>query len=273
MYDKNTLRVPTRQPARGVPLQVSWTPAIRAMKLSCKTPGTGPLLPGSPGGQPAWGGVCCEVRTLLASLILLTFILTLPAAAQQSPQLDKQAKRTEQPTGDATKLLREAAPLLQAGQLDAAEPLVRGALRAAPQNADAHNLLGVILDQRGKFSEAEHAYRTALRFNPGAISPLANLGVLLARTGRQEEAVSTFEAVLRAAPDHLQATINLGLLYAARRNYKQAAELLRRANERQPNTFDILYRLGMSLYNLNREELKRSRMQDCGSKATGVASA
>lgn len=66
-----------------------------------------------------------------------------------------------------------------------------------------------------------------------------------------------WRAVLRAAPDHLQATINLGLLYAARRNYKQAAELLRRANERLPNTFDILYQLGMSVSHLNREELKR----------------
>jgi Flp pilus assembly protein TadD len=153
---------------------------------------------------------------LLASLVLLTFILTLSTAAQKRPQRDTQARRTTQPTGDSTKLLQEAAQLLQAGQLDAAEPLVRGALQAAPQNADAHNLLGVILDQRGKFPEAEHAYRTTLRLSPQDISPRANLGVLLARTGRQEEAVSTFEAVLRAAPDHLQATINLGLLYAAR---------------------------------------------------------
>lgn len=148
--------------------------------------------------------------------------------------------------------LRHAADLLRSGSVDEAEPLLRHVLISNPNNTDAHNLLGVILDQRGKTADAEREFRTALRFSPNSISALANLGVLLAHTRRDAEALQVFEAVLRLAPNHPQATINLGLLYAARKDYEHAAELLTKANELQPNTFDILLQLGISLYNLKR---------------------
>ena len=44
------------------------------------------------------------------------------------------------------------------------------------------------------------------------------------------------------------------MLYAARHDYQRAAELLTRANELQPHTFDILYQLGVALYSLKRLE-------------------
>ena len=167
-----------------------------------------------------------------------------PSATQASANADT-AVTTE---------LRRAADLLQSGNLDEAEPILHRVLASNPNNADAHNLLGVILDQRGKTAEAEREYRAALRLNPNHISALANLGVLLAHSQREDEAIKIFESVRRLAPDHPQATINLGLLYAARHDYQRAAELLTRANELQPHTFDILYQLGVALYSLKRLE-------------------
>jgi len=78
-------------------------------------------------------------------------------------------------------LLREAASLLQAGKLDEAEPLLRRAIAAAPSNADAHNLLGTILDQHGQTKAAEREYLAALRLNSRATSARANLGVRVDR--------------------------------------------------------------------------------------------
>ncbi len=158
--------------------------------------------------------------------------------------------RANNNTAVATEL-RRAADLLRSGNLDQAELILRRVLSSS-ENADAHNFLGVILDQRGKTAEAEREYRAALRLNPNHVSALANLGVLLAHSKREDEAIKIFESVRRLSPDHPEATINLGLLYASRNDYQRAAELLARANELQPHTFDILYHLGAALYDLKR---------------------
>jgi Flp pilus assembly protein TadD len=153
---------------------------------------------------------------------------------------------------DIASMLRDAALLLQAGKLDEAEPLVRRAVAAAPANADAHNLLGTILDQRGQTQPAEREYVTALRLNPRSITARANLGVLLARTGRAEAAAQSFEAVLSAVPDHPQATINLALLYSDRGDYERALPLFERARRQQPDNLIVLAQLGFVLYELKK---------------------
>src|SRR5260370_22065680 len=166
-----------------------------------------------------------SIVSVFSVCILGLAILDNASAQQQQPTVRGKSKGAVS-REDVASLLREAASLLQAGKLDEAEPLVRRAVAAAPSNADAHNLLGTILDQRGHTQAAEREYLAALRFNPRSTSAHANLGVLLARTGRAEAAVAAFEAVLREVPDHPQATINLSLLYAARGDYSPAVPLL-----------------------------------------------
>ena len=174
------------------------------------------------------------------------------SAQQQQPTVTGKSKGRSVSREDVASLLHEAALLLQTGKLDEAEPLVRHAVAAAPSNADAHNLLGTILDQRGQTQAAEREYLAALRFNPRAISARANLGVLLARTGRSEAAVEAFEAVLSEVADHPQATINLALLYAARGDYSRAVPLFERARGQQPDNLTVLSQLGFALYQLKR---------------------
>src|SRR5256885_10641092 len=133
----------------------------------------------------------------LVALGVCEILISIHAAAMQR-------RPTAAPQAEPAALLRQAVALLQAGRLDEAEPLVRRALNNAPQNPDAHNLLGAILDQRGRSTEAEREYREALRLNPSSITAQANLGVLYARSHRREQAIQAFESVLRAAPDHPQ---------------------------------------------------------------------
>src|SRR5256714_2633356 len=158
------------------------------------------------------------LRDVLRLSVAVCFIVSLQALGAWA-QTRRRTPAAKAQTGDATRAGGEAAAslaraveLLQAGRRDEAEPLVRRALSAEPRNADAHTLLGVILDQRGRPREAEAEYRTAIRLRPESISARANLGVLLAREGRSDEAVETFEAVLAGVPEHPQATLNLGLL-------------------------------------------------------------
>src|SRR5688572_30369391 len=86
-----------------------------------------------------------------------------------------------QTEADVKKSLAEAVAFLQTGNFAEAEKTLLQTKKAAPANADVHNLLGIIYDQKGDFKQAETAYRTAIRLNPKAVSPTANLGILLSK--------------------------------------------------------------------------------------------
>src|SRR6185369_17263051 len=71
-------------------------------------------------------------------------------------------------------MLSEAGTLVQTGRLAEAETATRKILTTYPRNAEAHSLLGVILDQRGATAEAEKEYDAALRLQPKLVSALSD---------------------------------------------------------------------------------------------------
>src|ERR1043166_9099099 len=121
---------------------------------------------------------------LIRCLLLFSLALTVYGAPQRT-------------SANVDTLLSEAGALVQAGRLAEAEVATRKILTTHPRNAEAHSLLGVILDQRGQTAEAESEYGAALRLQPKLVSALSNLGVLLAKTNRGTEAIARFEEVLR----------------------------------------------------------------------------
>ncbi len=148
---------------------------------------------------------------------------------------------------DVTALLQESAALIQSGKFADAEPILQRSVKIAPENADAHNLLGIVLDQLNRSADAEREYRTAIRLNPKAVSPLANLGILLAKEKRSDQAIQVLESVLKINPNHSQTIINLGLLYVSAQKFQPAVELLKRAVTIQPDSYDIQLNLGIAL--------------------------
>ena len=147
--------------------------------------------------------------------------------------------------------------------------------------------------------DAEKEYDAALRLKPKLVSALSNLGVLLAKTNRGTEAIAKFEEVLRIDPKHDGAIFNLGALYAARGDYKRAVPLLEKAagqdprmlftlglrlaeaheyadavrlfqrtNELRPQTYEVLYNLGIALYNLDRLDEAQQTMSSASALKT-----
>ncbi|HEY1404881.1 MAG TPA: tetratricopeptide repeat protein, partial [Pyrinomonadaceae bacterium] len=103
--------------------------------------------------------------TVTPTLLLLLALSASPSFSQsQPPRTPSKAQpgKRDAAADNVPARLREAAALLRSGKPDEAEPLVRRAIAAAPRDADAHNLLGVILDQRGRSLEAEREYRLSL---------------------------------------------------------------------------------------------------------------
>src|SRR5690349_24965638 len=113
-----------------------------------------------------------SIRSVTLILFYVAFAVTTSPGITLYPALVASYQSAAQ-RDEVEKLLQEAAALLQSRKPSEAEPLLRRALLLAPQNADAHNLLGIVLDQGNKVAESESEYRAALRFNPNLISARA----------------------------------------------------------------------------------------------------
>jgi len=86
----------------------------------------------------------------------------------------------------------------------------RQALRLKPNNAGAHNNLGVALKNQGKFKEAVASFQQALRIKPNYPEAHDNLGNALKKQGKLDEAVASHQQALRLKPDFAEAHNNLG---------------------------------------------------------------
>lgn len=142
------------------------------------------------------------------------------------------------------------------GDLAAAESTYRRALAAAEDDADAHQLLGVLHLQRnepeparrhleialtvdpavsqaltnlarlndiaGRTALAERQYRRALQLDPAALEANLNLGALLVRQGRATESGDFSRRALTLSPAHAPLWSNLGDTYSLTRDYERA---------------------------------------------------
>ncbi|WP_242482036.1 tetratricopeptide repeat protein [Paracraurococcus ruber] len=100
------------------------------------------------------------------------------------------------PAPDPAALLRDGAARHAQGDWAAAEALYRQVLRRRPDDANAHNLLGVLARQRGDAAGALRHTERALAVAPEEPVFLANRGAALAEAGRTAEAVVAFRAAL-----------------------------------------------------------------------------
>jgi len=91
-----------------------------------------------------------------------------------------------------------------------------------PGNAEAHNNLGLILQQLGRLEEAISSFRRAIVIRPSYVIALTNLGVAHAAQGRHEEAIRCSEAALEVDSFDLSALNNLGAAHYALERYAEA---------------------------------------------------
>ena len=146
-----------------------------------------------------------------------------------------------------TKAVEMAATLFSQGRFDQAEKVCRQVVKAQPQNADAHNILGVTLNSQGHRKEAVKMLRRAIELAPNAASIHANLGEVLRQEGETEEAAKALERAVELEPNNAQALNNLGITYFERGRPKVAIQHYRRSIEAQPAIAEAHNNLGNAL--------------------------
>ncbi|MDR3535623.1 MAG: sulfotransferase [Acetobacteraceae bacterium] len=125
--------------------------------------------------------------------------------------------------------------LLGRGALVEAEIHARNAVRIAPENPQAHNLMGMIMTEAQRPQIGEFHYRRVLELSQTR-DPilLANLAWNLKNQGRMEEARSLYEESVAAAPDIRQTLLGWARLEEADRQFKVAGRLLDRMDTLSP---------------------------------------
>ncbi len=111
--------------------------------------------------------------------------------------------------GPQSESMDSAIAALERGDAGTAEQILRADLHAKPNDVQALDVLGVVLDKEGKLAEADQAYRRALgspRPSPGLLNNYANH---LLASGKPEEARKVFLKVLVLDPAHVNAHVQL----------------------------------------------------------------
>jgi len=133
-----------------------------------------------------------------------------------------------------------------------AEDAYRKAIELAPDKADIHSNLALVLSDTSRFAEAEAAYRRALEIKPDFAEAHNNLGVLLKKTGRLDDAVAAYHQALAANSDYAEAHNNVGVIYKDYDRLAEAEVAYRRAIELKPDYADACWNLGLVLLALGR---------------------
>jgi Tfp pilus assembly protein PilF len=101
------------------------------------------------------------------------------------------------------------------GDPDAAIAHYQEAVRLAPDAAEFHVNLGLLLVERNRVPEAAAAFQRAVDLRPADAESHNNLGAMLARQGRFADAVAQYRRALDVSPSYPLARRNLGLALAA----------------------------------------------------------
>jgi tetratricopeptide (TPR) repeat protein len=185
-----------------------------------------------------------------AAPVLLTN-LTSPDRAANIPEFvnaDPRAitKIHEQFVEDIT-FIQNGEGYLRGREYARAEMHFRRAIEMNPDNARAHDGLGVALAMQGKAEDAMAEHAEALRLNPNSPEPHFHMGVDLALRGDTDRAAAQYAEALRADAGYAPAHTKLGMLLAARGRTEEADAHFLEAVRLNPSDATAHYGLARSL--------------------------
>ena len=130
---------------------------------------------------------------------------------------------------DANSFYFEGTRCMEAGDISRAESCLRQAILIAPDFAEAHANLGLLLDRQGRTKDAEICYRESIELNPLLSESNLNLGALLAKNKRFNEAETAYQQAISLKPHAPVAWSNMGVLLTCLKREEEAEKCYRTA--------------------------------------------
>ena len=140
------------------------------------------------------------------------------------------------------------------GRLAEAGDIYAGVLEADPDNADALNLMGVVLQAAGDPDGAIGMLRRATELAPDYVAAHVNLGNALQSAGRLEDAIRALQTAIRLDPDAPEALNNLASVLNGLGRHREARDACTRVLALEPRFPEALNNLGNALIGLGRAE-------------------
>jgi len=97
--------------------------------------------------------------------------------------------------------------------LQVAENLYNETLKTNPNYVDAHNNLGIVLNELGEYQKAKSCYEKAIQINPNYVGVHNNLGVVFNELGEYKKAINSYQKELRLKPNSINAQANISSIY------------------------------------------------------------
>lgn len=164
-------------------------------------------------------------------------------------------------SGEIDDLLRKATELSRTGDQQAAEALVREAIKTAPASAPALALMGVVLMRQDKRDEANSYFERALAIDGRLIAARFNLALNQFHLGRLDAAATALNMVLEEQPHHGPATLLLGTVTERLHDCARATALFGSVPHLLPQQPDAVNALARCQYAANRRDQARSTLE------------
>ena len=118
--------------------------------------------------------------------------------------------------------------LIKEKKYEEAEKSFKKVIELNPDNAQAHNIRGTLVQILGKLDEAEESYRKAIELKPDYAEAFFNLGNELNRLARLDEAEASLKKAIELKPDYTDAYNNLSLTLGRLGRSEEAVAILRK---------------------------------------------
>jgi tetratricopeptide (TPR) repeat protein len=138
------------------------------------------------------------------------------------------------PAADFYRVVDEAIELTGNGDVQAALARWKAALALDPNDARAHNGMGVVQGQAGQLDAAAASFQRAVTIEGDFFEAWYNLGVVLARIDRTADAIAAWQNTVRIRPRFPQGHENLGFALYRSGRYAEALGELQRALDGDP---------------------------------------
>ena len=138
------------------------------------------------------------------------------------------------------------------GLLADAEDLLRQAAAAAPDNAEAAHMRGLIAHQSGKLSEAIEHLQRAIAINPAVAVYHANIGEMYRLTGKIDEAIAAGRRAIALDANYAEAHSNVGIALFDQGKFEEALAHYDHALAAQANFVQAHSNRGNALQRLKR---------------------
>ena len=145
-----------------------------------------------------------------------------------------------------------------AGRNAEAIELFKRSLKERPENARAHNYLGMVYRRTGEQKSAQREFEESIRIDPSFGSAFYNFGALYQEREMFEEAREKYIRAVDLAPDLIQAHNSLGVVSTRLGKYEEAVNAFERALELNPEYESACFSLGR-VYAANLGEKQKAK--------------